>query len=107
MSDIQWPASDEAILAMVKDKVNEHHAVLYGNGQPGLLDFISGLRGQMRLILLLLSAMVGVAAIGTLLLAIHEAQKGELKTPSIFSLSKQDSAYAIRKQDAQIPPLAR
>lgn len=106
MADVEWPVSEEALIAVLRDKVNEHHKLLYGNGQPGILDFVAGLRGQMRLIMALLLFLSTIAAVGTLLVAIHTMKTGELDIPG-FSHSAPPSPTYAEQQDATIPLLAR
>ncbi len=107
MADIQWPGSDEAILAMLKDKVNEHHQLFHGNGQPGVLDFIAGLKGQMRLIVGLLLFLSTLAAVGTLLIGIYSIKVGVLELPTITHSYPLDMEYSSDKvQDAITPPIA-
>lgn len=104
MAEMEWPISEEAMIAVLKDKVNEHHKLLYGNGQPGILDFVSGLRGQMRLIVGLLLFLSTIAAVGTLLVAIRTMKTGELDIPG-FSNSVPPAPTYAEQQDATIPPL--
>ena len=106
MSEMEWPESEEAVIAVLRSKVNEHHKALYGNGQPGLLDFIAGLRGQMRLIVGLLLFLSTLAAVGTLLVALHTMKTGRLDIPG-FSHSKPLDPTFAERQDATIPYLTR
>ena len=57
MADIVWPDADdfESTVAIVKDKLTEHHQAIYGNGKEGLMDFMAGLKAQMRLLFFLVS----------------------------------------------------
>ena len=49
MADITWTGNHAEDLAMMKNLVMNHETLLHGNGQPGIVDFIAGLKGQMRL----------------------------------------------------------
>ncbi len=104
MADVSWTGNHAEDFAVMKNLVTNHETLLHGNGQPGIVDFISGLKGQMRLILILLSSMVGIAAILTALLMIHEAKIGEIEIPHLSDALVGQPAYAVDKpQDAQIP----
>jgi hypothetical protein len=65
MAEISWPDSYdmESTVDMLKDKVNEHHNILRGNGKEGVVDFISGLKGQIRLLIVLVSCMTAFSGI--------------------------------------------
>ena len=54
MPDIIWPDDLESTVDMMKDKVSDHHSALYGNGKEGLLDFIAGIKAQVRMATFLL-----------------------------------------------------
>lgn len=104
MADIDWPDNnEEAVLAVVKNLLSEHHKALYGNGQPGILDFISGLKGQMRLIVGLLLFLSTLAAIGTLLVGIHAVKTGRLDAPAMNAPN--NPAFADNQQDATNPTI--
>jgi hypothetical protein len=105
VADVNWTGNHAEDFAVMKNLVANHEAVLHGNGQPGILDFISGLKGQMRLILILLSSMVGIAAILTAILTIHEARIGDIKIPHFFFALEEQPAYARDSAVAEkIPP---
>lgn len=54
---------------MLRDKVNDHHAMLYGNGREGVLDFIAGLKAQQRLMMALLTLLITIATVVGVLIA--------------------------------------
>ncbi len=59
MGDLKIEGTHEEQWGAMKSAVIQHHAVIHGNGQPGILDFVVGLRAQFRLVLVLLS-IIGV-----------------------------------------------
>lgn len=72
MAELEISGSHEEQWGVMKSAVQQLHATIYGNGQPGILDFVSGTRAQFRLIVVLLSAIgVGVAVLGYLQLVRH------------------------------------
>lgn len=107
MADLEIEGSFEEQWGIVKAAVKQHNSAINGNGQPGLLDFMSGIKGQMRLILALLSFLTAVAIVGTFLVGVHSMKVGRVEIPGFSHSTHPIEAYAIRKQDAQIPPLAR
>jgi len=84
MADIVWPHNREATVDMLKDKVSDHHAALYGNGKDGILDFIAGLQGQMRLILILLAAITAIAGVAMVVATIEVAKHAQMDPAKIF-----------------------
>lgn len=110
MADIEWPLNEnpEVMMAMLKDKVNEHHLLLHGNGQPGILDFISGLKGQMRLMMAMLIFISVIAAVVAALATVALARHAQIEIPSITHSDFGPRIYAEDQfQDAIIPRLAR
>ena len=71
MAELKIEGSFEEQMGVIKSALIQHHAAINGNGQPGLLDFMSGIKAQLRLIIVLLS--VGGLIIS--LLAFLEAQR--------------------------------
>ena len=69
----------------VKSAVTRHEHILFGNGQPGIVEFIHGLKAQFRLLVLLISVLgVMVTALG-ILVTIHMNSRGEINIPKMFS----------------------
>lgn len=52
---LEIEGSHEEQFAIVKTAVKRHDKDLYGNGQPGVMDFMSATRGQFRLMIVMLS----------------------------------------------------
>lgn len=95
MADIDWPENNqEAVLAVVKNLISDHHKAIYGNGREGILDFIAGLKGQMRLIMGLLIFLSTIAAVGMLLIGIHTMRTGRVDLPSISHFSRKPMEYS-------------
>ena len=84
MGEIVWPHNREATVDMLKDKVSDHHAVLYGNGKDGVLDFIAGLQGQMRLILLLLAVITAISGLAMVVVTVEIAHRSSLDPAKLF-----------------------
>ena len=90
---------------MLKDKVQEHHAALYGNGKDGILDFIAGLQGQMRLILLLLAAITAIAGVAMVVATIEVAKHAQMDPAKIFhSTSRNPVLSSYRPLKSQVEP---
>ena len=64
---------------MIKSAVIQHHSAINGNGQPGLMDFMSGLKAQLRLIIVLISVGGLVLAFLTFLVLNREIKTGLLR----------------------------
>ena len=107
VADIEWPLdNEEAVVAMLMDKVADHHEKLYGNGRAGVLEFIAGFKGQMRLIMALLIFISVVTGVLTMLIAWKSIERESLHIPAISQSHNPESAYA-KTQDARLPPIAR
>ena len=102
VADIVWPDSDDAesTMAILKDKVQEHHAALFGNGKDGILDFIAGLQGQMRLILALLAVITAVSAVAMIFVTIELAHRSSLDPAKIFHFSRGTPVLSYAQRDA-------
>lgn len=94
MADLEIVGSHEEQWGIVKSAVKQHHSDLYGNGQPGVMDFVSSTRGQFRLLIILISV-VGVLVS---VLALLEANR---QLHSKFSLKTDPTVVA--SQNAEIP----
>ena len=68
MADLRIEGSYEEQFAIMKTAVIQHHSAINGNGQPGLLDFMSGQKAQYRLIIAMISV---IMLLLTLLLVIE------------------------------------
>lgn len=64
---------------MIKSAVIQHHSAINGNGQPGLMDFMSGLKAQLRLIIVLISVGGLVLAFLTFLVLNREIKTGLIR----------------------------
>lgn len=113
MAEIVWPDEDvDATEAMLKDKVQEHHAAIYGNGKEGLMDWMAGLKGQFRLLLIFITLFGLLTAGGTLFVGILEynrqVQQHLLHFPVMFQSGPMEKIYAFshdkQSQDADCPP---
>jgi len=62
MADFEIEGTFEEQWGIIKSAVRAHDKTLYGNGQPGIVDFIAQTRGQFKLIIALLSLIL--AALG-------------------------------------------
>ena len=72
MAELEISGSHEEQWGIMKSTVQQMHKALYGNGQPGVLEFVSGTRAQFRLITaLLLFVSVAVSVLGYLQLRGH------------------------------------
>ncbi len=63
----------------MKSAIIQHHAAINGNGQPGLLDFMSGLKAQLRLIIALISVGGLILALLTFLVLNRQIKTGLLR----------------------------
>ena len=68
VADLRIEGSYEEQFAIMKTAVIQHHSAINGNGQPGLLDFMSGQKAQYRLIIAMISV---IMLLLTLLLVIE------------------------------------
>ena len=104
MADLEIEGSFEEQWGIVKAAVRQHNAAINGNGQPGLLDFMSGIKGQMRLVLALLTFLTAVAVFGTFLIGLHSMKVGRLEIPGFSHAAYPAAVYAVdRSEDATVP----
>lgn len=94
----------------MRNLVGQHEATLHGNGQPGVVDFISGIKGQMRLLVLLVTISGVVSGIGLLVLGILEynrqVEHNMIHPGAFFHSSTSDPVLSFeRNQDARIPKI--
>jgi len=77
VAEIDWPDSDEAVIAVMRDKISEHHRLLRGNGEgrEGIVEFIAQIRGQMKLIMGMLIFLTALGSIISAIVAIELAHK--------------------------------
>jgi hypothetical protein len=89
VAEIEWPDNPDAVMAVMKDKVNEHHVLLFGNGREGIVDFISGLKGQMRLLIFLVAFIAAISgAVGS---DPHKVFQSQQPQPELYSEQPQDA----------------
>lgn len=109
MADIVWPSVDdtESTVAILKDKVQEHHAALYGNGKDGVLDFIAGLQGQMRLVIALMAILTALATVGLVFATIEMSHHSALDPAKIFHSQSTEPvlSWAHRPPEVATEPL--
>lgn len=101
MSDLEIEGSFDEQWGIVKAAVKQHNAAIHGNGQPGLLDFMSSMKGQMRLIIALLLFLSTLAAVGTMLIMIKSARVGELVIPGVTYANPNDPVLSFERQPNQ------
>ncbi len=83
MAELEIEGSFEEQWGAMKSAVKQQHVAIYGNGHEGILDFVAGVRGQFRLLVVLITLLgVLVAAVGVMV-TIHMNQHGELHWPSM------------------------
>lgn len=66
MAELEIEGTFEEQWGIVKSAVRQHNAAINGNGQAGLLDFMSSIKAQFRLIigmLIFISTMAAVALV--------------------------------------------
>ena len=78
MAELEIAGTHEEQAAIMREVVKQLHSTIYGNGQPGILDFISGLRGQLRLLVVLVSIVSLIVAVLALLEGNRQAREGKL-----------------------------
>lgn len=54
MAELEIEGTHEEQFAIVKTAVKEHNLLLKGNGQPGIVEFVTASKAQLRLIVFLL-----------------------------------------------------
>ena len=87
MAELEIDGTHEEQFAVVKATIKQHHTALMGNGQPGIIDFVSSTRGQFRLLIVLVSV---VGVIVTLLAALEANRQAHSK----FSLTPNSTVTA-------------
>ena len=78
VAELEIAGTHEEQAAIMREAVKQLHSTIYGNGQPGILDFISGLRGQLRLLVVLVSIVSLIVAVLALLEGNRQAREGKL-----------------------------
>ena len=74
MADLEIEGSFEEQWGIMKSAVRAHDKTLYGNGQPGVVDFISQTRGQFKLIIALLTLILAALGVYAALEANRQAK---------------------------------
>jgi hypothetical protein len=101
VAEIEWPDNPDAVMAVMKDKVNEHHVLLFGNGREGILDFISALKGQMRLLIFLVAFIAAISGAVGVIVTIWLAHGASSDPHKVFqSQQPQPELYSEQPQDA-------
>lgn len=100
MADLEFEGTFEEQWGTMKSAVRQNYAAINGNGQPGLLDFASGIRAQLRLLIVLVSIAGLVLALLTYLEANRQLHAGTLHAGAPTLAETQDaglpSTYAAR-----------
>ena len=72
MAELEISGSHEEQWGIMKSAIQQLHSTMYGNGQPGVLDFVTSTRAQFRLLIVLVSVVgVMVSVLGYLQLRGH------------------------------------
>jgi len=75
-------------MAVVKDKVQDHHSALYGNGKDGILDYVIGQRALMRTLVNLAIIFGTLFTLGLAIVALLEynrqVKQNIIQPPAIF-----------------------
>lgn len=108
MADISWTGNHDEDFAVIRNLVAQHETTLHGNGQPGVVDFVSGVKGQMRLIVLLVTVFGIITGAGMFVIAALEynrqVEHNMIHPPDFFHSSTDNPVLSLeRNQDAQIP----
>ena len=87
MGELRIEGSHEEQLGIMKSAIIQHHAAINGNGQPGLMDFMSGMKAQLRLIIALISVGGLILSLLTFLVLNREIKTGliQVKNESIIA----------------------
>ena len=83
MADLEIEGSFEEQWGIMKSAIRAHDKTLYGNGQPGIVDFIAQTRGQFRLIVWLLATLIASIGVYAALEANRQARSGLINLPKI------------------------
>lgn len=75
---LEIEGTHEEQFAIVKTAVKRHDRDLYGNGQPGVMDFMSSTKGQFRLLVIMLTAVLVILGVLTYLEGNREYHSGIL-----------------------------
>lgn len=78
MAELKIEGSHEEQWGVIKSAVIQHHSAINGNGQPGLMDFMSGLKAQLRLLIILVSVGGLILSFLTFLVLNREIKTGML-----------------------------
>ena len=80
---------------MIKSAVIQHHSAINGNGQPGLMDFMSGLKAQLRLLIILVSVGGLILSFLTFLVLNREIKTGmiHVENGSIMAQTQTQSEW--------------
>ena len=67
VAELEFEGSHEEQWGTMKTTVKQLHAAVNGNGQPGILDFVSGMKAQLRLLVVLMTLVGLIVSILALL----------------------------------------
>jgi hypothetical protein len=79
VAELEISGTHEEQFAIMRATLIQVHTDLNGNGQPGIKEFVSGLKGQFRLLILLMTAIGVLVAIVGALEANRQFHSGLLK----------------------------
>lgn len=88
MAELEIEGSFDEQWGVVKAAVKQHNAAINGNGQPGLLDFMSGVKAQYRLLLVMISVVGLIVSILAVLEVNHQIHTGQLHIANEPTLAK-------------------
>jgi hypothetical protein len=83
MADFEIEGSFEEQWGIMKSAVRAHDKTLYGNGQPGIVDFVAQTRGQFRLIVWLLATLIAAIGVYAALEVNKQSHAGIINLPKI------------------------
>ena len=95
MAELEIDGSFEEQWGIVKSAVKQHNSAINGNGQPGLLDFQSSIKAQLRLVLIAISVAGLILAILTYLEANRQLHSGQLHVETPVNASTQNAGSPI------------
>jgi len=88
MAELEIEGTFDEQWGVVKSTTKQLHAAIHGNGQEGILSYVTGLRAQFRLLLILVTIFGVLSAFGTFSIAALEynrqVQHNLLNAPKIF-----------------------
>ena len=89
MGDLEFEGTFEEQWGTMKGAVKQMHRDLYGNGQPGAMEFIQETKGQLRLLAWLCGTIIALLAVGIALEANRQAHAGILRVGAGITVNAQ------------------